>query len=43
MGWGIVFDGKGIWSYDNDCARSVVSFGVDNTSSSHTDNNKINF
>ena len=33
------FDGKDMWSYDNDFARNVI-FGVDNTSSSHTHNKK---
>ena len=28
-GWGIAFDGKGFWSFDNDTARNVIIFGVD--------------
>ena len=38
-GYGIAFDGKGSWSFGNDFARIVI-FGVDNTSSSHSDNHK---
>ena len=37
------FDSAGSWSFDNDIARNVVIFGVDNSSSSHTDNRKNNF
>ena len=40
---GIAFDGEGSWSFDNDYARNIVIFGVDNSSSSHTDNWKNNF
>ena len=39
----IEFDRKDIWNYENDFARNVLIFGVDNTSSSHTDNQKNNF
>ena len=42
-GRGIVFDGKGLWSFGNGFARNVVIFVVDNTSSSYTDNRKNNF
>ena len=42
-GWGIAFDGKGTWSFSSAFARNVVLLGVDNTSSSHTDNQKYNF
>ena len=42
-GYGIVFDGKGEWNFDNDYARNVIIFGTDNTSSSHADNLKNNF
>ena len=38
-GWRKAFNGKVIRSF----ARNVVTFGVDNTSSSHTDNQKITF
>ena len=36
--WGIVFDGKGSWSFVNDFTRNAVIFVVFNWSSSHTDN-----
>ena len=39
-GYGIAFDRKGSWSFGNDFARNVMIFGVDNNSSSHTDNLK---
>ena len=42
-GQGIAFDGKGEWSFGNDPARNVVIFGVDNSSSSRTDNLKNYF
>ena len=42
-GQGIPFDGEGSWSFDNAFARNAIIFGVDNTSSSHTDNRKNNF
>ena len=32
-----------MWSFGNDCARNVIIFGVDNSSSSHADNRKNNF
>ena len=38
--YGIVFDGKGEWSFDYGTARNVIIFGVDNASSSHSDNRK---
>ena len=41
--YGIAFDGKGEWSFDNDYARNVIIFGVDNTSSSYADNLRNNF
>ena len=37
-GYGIAFDGKGMWSFGNDFTRNVIIFGVDNSSSSHADN-----
>ena len=37
------FDGEGFWSFDNDSARNVVIIGVNNSSSSHIDNQKNNF
>ena len=42
-GRGIAFDGEGSSSFDNDYVRNVVIFGVDNSSSFHTDNKKNNF
>ena len=41
--YGIVFDGKGSGSLNNDSARNVIIFGVNNSSSSHTDNQKNDF
>ena len=38
-GYGITFDGKGSWSFNDEFARNVIIFGVDNSSSSHTDKN----
>ena len=34
-GYQIAFDGKGEWSFDNDTARNVLIFIVDNSSSSN--------
>ena len=42
-GSGITFDSAGFWSFDNDTARNVITFGVDNSSSSHSDNHKNDF
>ena len=42
-GYGITVDTAGSWSFDNDFARNVIIFGVDNSSSSHSDNCKNNF
>ena len=41
----IAFDGAGSWNFGNDFARTVVIFGVDNSSSSHAviDYGKRNF
>ena len=39
----IAFDGEGEWICGNDYAKNVVIIGVDNSSSSHTDNRKNNF
>ena len=36
----IDIDGKSSLSFDNDSARNVIIFDVDNNSSSHTDNQK---
>ena len=38
-----MFDRKSMWGFGNGFARNVPVFGVDNTSSSPTDNQKINF
>ena len=42
-GYGKTFDSAGLWSFDNDFARNVIIFGVNNSSSSHSDNRKNNF
>ena len=42
-GYRIAFDTAGSWSFGYDFARNVVIFGVDHSSSSHTDNRKNNF
>ena len=42
-GYGIIFDGAGSWNFGNDFAGNVMMFGVDNGSSSHTDNRKTTF
>ena len=39
-GYRIAFVGEGSWIFDNDLARNVAIFVVDNSSSSHTYNNK---
>ena len=41
-GWRIAFDGEGSWSFGNELARNILIFGVENSSSSHTDNWKHN-
>ena len=42
-GYGIAFDRKGFCSFGNYYARNVIIFGVDSSSSSHTDNQKMTF
>ena len=42
-GYSITFDSASSWSFDNDFARNVLTFGVDNSSSSQSDNRKNNF
>ena len=42
-GYGIAFDGRGSWSFDEDFARNNIMFGVGNSSSSHTVNLKNDF
>ena len=39
-GYGIAFDRKGPWIFSNDFARNVIISGVDNNSSSDTNNLK---
>ena len=41
-GYRITFDSAGFWSFGNDAARNVIMFGVDNSSSSHSNNRKKN-
>ena len=41
--WGIAFDGVDSWSFGNNFARNFVTFGVDNTSSSHANSQTNNF
>ena len=42
-GYGIALDGKNECSFDNDFAKNVIIFGVDNGSWSHSNNLKNNF
>ena len=42
-GYGIAFDGKGSWSFNDNFVRNFIIFGVGNSSSSHTDNLKNDF
>ena len=42
-GYGIAFDGGDWWSFGNGTARNVITFDVDNSSSSNVDNLKNNF
>ena len=39
-GYRTTFDSSGSWSFNNDYARNVIISGVDNASSSHSDNRK---
>ena len=39
----ITFDGAGLWSFDNDTARNVMFFVVDNSSSSYAKNYNNNY
>ena len=39
-GFGIAFDGKNEWSFGDGYRKNVVTFGVDNSASSHADNLK---
>ena len=42
-GRGITFDGAGKWNFVNGYDENVVICGVDDISSSHTDDKKINY
>ena len=42
-GYGIVFGGKGEWSFNNYTAKNIITLGVGNSSSCHTHNLKNNF
>ena len=42
-GYGTKFDSASSWSFDNDFARNVIIFDVDNSSSILSDNRKNNF
>ena len=42
-GYRIAFDSAGSLSFNNDIPRNVITFGVGNSSSYHTDNRKNNF
>ena len=41
--YGIALEGPGSWNLANDYAMNAVAFGVDNCSSSHTDNRNNKF
>ena len=41
--YGIAFDGGDCWSFGNGTARSVIIFGVDNSSSPYVGNLKNHF
>ena len=41
--YGVTFYNTGSWSFDNEFARNVVIFGVDDSLSSHSDNSRNNF
>ena len=42
-GYQRAFDGEGEWYFSNNVAWNIVILGVDNSSSSHTDNRKNDF
>ena len=42
-GYGIAYHGAGLQNFDNDFAKNVLIFGIDNSSSADTDNRKNNF
>ena len=39
-GYGIAYHGAGLQNFDNDFAKNVLIFGIDNSSSADTDNSK---
>ena len=39
-GYRITFDSAVVWSFDNDIAKNVIIFGVDNSLLSHANNGK---
>ena len=41
--YGKEFDGNSWWSLNNDSARNAIIFPVDNSSSSHADNQRNDF
>ena len=41
--YGKAFDGAGLWIFKKDFAKNILISGVDNSSSSHSDNRKKNF
>ena len=42
-GYRITFDSAGSWSLDNEVTRNLIIFGVDNSSSFHSDTHRNNF
>ena len=42
-GYRITFDSACSWNFDNDTAKNIIVFGIDNSSSSHANNLKNNF
>ena len=42
-GYGITFDSTGSWGFGNATTRNFIIFGVDNSSSSNSENHKNNF
>ena len=41
--YGLAFYGESEWCFDNDSGSNVITFGVHNSSSSHTDNQKNDY
>ena len=41
-GYGITFGSIGLWYFDNDTARNVIIFNIENSPSSHAKNRKNN-